>query len=87
MSQMNYDLSLLSRKYPPHSEESNTDTATPDGLRISIFCTRIHDRLLVPLCAADQPPAPSQSVVLWTIDIDVEHYINRVRLERSTVSA
>jgi hypothetical protein len=29
-----------------------------DGLRFAIFYTKLHDRLLRPLLAADQPPAP-----------------------------
>ncbi len=31
---------------------------TSDGLRFAIFYTKLHDRLLRPLLAADQPPAP-----------------------------
>jgi hypothetical protein len=31
---------------------------TPDGIRVAVFYTKVHDRLLVPLLAADHPPAP-----------------------------
>jgi hypothetical protein len=42
----------------PHT---NTYTLTPDGLRVAVFYTKIHDRLLRPLLAADQPTPRSSS--------------------------
>ena len=46
---------------------------TSDGLRFAIFYTKLHDRLLRPLLAADQPPAPPPlRKALHTIDIHVE---------------
>jgi hypothetical protein len=40
---------------------TNAYTLTPDGLRMAVFYTKIHDRLLRPLLAADQPPPRSSS--------------------------
>jgi hypothetical protein len=34
---------------------------TPDGIRIAVFYTKLHDRLLVPLTAADQPPSTTRN--------------------------
>ena len=59
MNQACYDLARLSRNglitRIPHR---NLYTLTPDGLRFAIFYTKVHDRLLRPLMAADQPQAP-----------------------------
>jgi len=41
---------------------------TSDGLRIAIFYTEVHNRLLVPLTAADRPPDPELRATLATID-------------------
>ncbi|MDP7732990.1 hypothetical protein [Mycobacterium sp. TY813] len=54
---------------------------TDYGLRFAIFYTKLHDRLLRPLLAADQPPAPPQlRKALHTIDIHVAESIDRARL-------
>ena len=37
---------------------ANTYDVTPDGLKLAIFYTKVHDRVLAPLFVADQPPAP-----------------------------
>ena len=59
MSQMSYDLRRLRIKglitRLPHS---NTYVLTPDGQRVAIFYTKLHNRLLRPLAAANDPPAP-----------------------------
>ena len=39
-------------------EHSNTYVLTEDGQRFAVFYTKVHNRLLRPLMAADQPPAP-----------------------------
>ena len=31
---------------------------TPEGVKAAVFYTKLHNRLLRPLLAADQPPAP-----------------------------
>ena len=38
-------------------EYANRYVLTPDGTRVVIFYTKLHNRLLRPLLAADQPPA------------------------------
>ena len=54
---------------------------TGDGLRFAIFYTKLHDRLLRPLLAADQPPAPPLlRKALHTIDIHINETIDRARL-------
>jgi len=58
-SRMTYDLRRLRldgliRRLP----RSNTYVLTPEGIRVAFFYTNVHDRLLRPLLAADQPPAP-----------------------------
>ena len=54
---------------------------TGDGLRFAIFYTKLHDRLLRPLLAADQPPAPPPlRKALHTIDIHITETIKQARL-------
>ena len=59
MGQMSYDLRRLRMKgliiRLPHS---NTHVLTPDGQRVAIFYTKLHNRLLRPLTAANDPPDP-----------------------------
>jgi predicted MarR family transcription regulator len=79
---MTYDLrrlrlaGLISR-----IEHTNRYVLTPDGIRAAIFYTKVHNRLLRPLLAADQPQAPAElRTALRTIDRHVEDYITRARL-------
>jgi hypothetical protein len=81
-NQMSYDLARLRRNQVierlPHT---NTYTLTTDGQRVAIFYTKVHDRLLGPLFAADQPQAPPPlRNALRTIDTHVTHYIDAARL-------
>jgi hypothetical protein len=81
-NQMSYDLARLRLKAlitrRPHS---NTYQLTPDGQRVAIFYTKVHDRLLNPLIAADTPPAPAQlRRALRVVDRHVNNYIERARL-------
>ena len=59
MNQASYDLARLSRNglitRIPHR---NLYALTPDGLRFAVFYTKVHDRVLRPLMAGDQPQAP-----------------------------
>jgi hypothetical protein len=41
-------------------EHPNTYDLTPDGQRVAVFYTKVHDRPLRPLLAADRPPAPPE---------------------------
>jgi hypothetical protein len=74
---MTYDLRRLRtagliRRLP----RSNRYTLTADGTRIAIFYTKVYNRLLIPLTAADQPQAPSDlRAALSTIDKHIQDYI------------
>ncbi|MFV0374378.1 hypothetical protein [Microbacterium sp.] len=85
MGQMSYDLGRLARKgLIARIPKTNTYTLTPDGPRIAVFYTKVHDRLLAPLCAADQPPAPTElRHALKTIDRHVNAYIDRTHLGKA----
>lgn len=81
-NQMTYDLrrlrlhGLITRI--PHT---NTYTLTPDGQRVAVFYTKLHDRLLGPLLEADTPPAPPElRRALATIDRSIGDYITNARL-------
>jgi DNA-binding transcriptional ArsR family regulator len=84
-NQMTYDLRRLRqagliRRQP----RSNRYRLTDDGIRIAIFYTKIYNRLLVPLTAANQPQAPTElRAALSTIDRHVQDYIARARLPQA----
>lgn len=80
--QMSYDLrrlrlhGLVERLPGTHSY-----TVTPDGIRVAVFYTKLHQRLLGPLLAADHPPAPRQlRRALTTIDQTIGEYVTNARL-------
>ena len=82
IGQASYDLRRLRLKgiieRLPHS---NTYTLTPDGQRFAIFYTKVYNRVLNPLLAADQPPAPTPlRQALRTIDQHITDYLGRARL-------
>jgi hypothetical protein len=82
-SQMTYDLRRLrANGLLQRIEHTHTYVLTPDGQRLAIFYTKLHDRLLRPLTAADQPQAPPDlRQALTTINQHVENYIARARLK------
>ena len=82
MNQASYDLARLSRNgLITRIPRRNLYALTADGLRFAIFYTKVHDRLLRPLLAADQPPAPPPlRNALHTIDIHVAERIDNARL-------
>ncbi|MDQ1636344.1 MAG: hypothetical protein QOJ32_3153, partial [Frankiaceae bacterium] len=62
-------------------EHSNTYVLTPDGQRVAIFYTKLHNRLLRPLLAADKTPAPQPvRQALRTLELGVRDYIGQARL-------
>jgi hypothetical protein len=81
-NQASYDLARLRRNgLITRVPGRNLYRLTPDGLRFAIFYTKLHDRLLRPLLAADQPPAPRPlRKALHTIDIHITDTIDRARL-------
>jgi hypothetical protein len=83
--QMTYDLRRLRLAgLIRRIEHTNHYVLTPDGAKVAIFYTKLHNRLLRPLLAADQPQAPAQlQGALRTIDQHVEDYITRARLGKA----
>jgi len=81
-AQMTYDLRRLRLKgLIRRIERSNRYVLTPDGIRVAVFYTKLHNRLLGPLLAADRPPAPPQlRQALRLIDHQVDHYVQHARL-------
>jgi hypothetical protein len=50
-------------------------------MRIAVFYTKVHDRLLRPLTAANNPPAPLPlRQALRVIDTYIDDYIGQSRL-------
>jgi len=62
-------------------EHTNTYVLTPDGQRFAVFYTKVHNRLLHPLLAADRPPAPLPvRQALRTLDRAVTDYVSEARM-------
>jgi len=81
-NQASYDLARLARNgiitRIPHR---NLYALTPDGLRFAVFYTKVHDRVLRPLMAADQPQAPpSLRAALRVIDAELARRLAAARL-------
>jgi hypothetical protein len=81
-TQASYDLTRLRRNAiitrRPHT---NSYDLTADGLRFAIFYTKVHNRVLRPLFAADQPQAPpALRDALRTIDRQIDDRLSRARL-------
>jgi hypothetical protein len=81
-AQMTYDLRRLRlHRLIARFPRSRTYMLTPDGVRVALFYTKVHDRLLAPLLAADQPPAPLPlRRALHVIDASVDSYIDYARI-------
>ena len=82
MNQASYDLARLRvNGLITRIPGKNRYRLTGDGLRFAIFYTKLHDRLLRPLLATDQPPAPPPlRKALHTIDIHITETIDQARL-------
>jgi hypothetical protein len=83
--QMTYDLRRLRLTgLIRRIEHTNRYVLTPDGTKVAIFYTKLHNRLLRPLLAADQPQAPpGLRQALRAIDQHVDDYITRARLGKA----
>jgi len=82
MNQASYDLARLRvNGLITRIPGRNRYRLTADGLRFAIFYTKVHDRLLRPLLAADQPQAPPPiRKALHTIEIHISDTIDQARL-------
>jgi hypothetical protein len=82
INQASYNLARLTRNgLITRVPGKNLYRLTDDGLRFAIFYTKVHDRLLRPLLAANQPPAPPPvRNALHTIDIHITERIDQARL-------
>ena len=82
-SQMSYDLRRLRLhgliERIPHT---NTYVATPEGIRVAVFYTKLHRRLLDPLLDADRPPAPAR-----TTDSSADYRFSHTRLRAATLAS
>ncbi|MGH3841726.1 MAG: hypothetical protein ACRDS0_09835 [Pseudonocardiaceae bacterium] len=81
-NQMSYDLRRLRLKglitRLPHT---NTYVLTDDGQRVALFYTKVHNRLLRPLLAANSPPAPLPlRQALQVINHHVNDYVREARM-------
>jgi hypothetical protein len=73
-------LSGLIRRLP----HTNRYTLTGDGIRIAVFYSKVYNRVLVPLTAANQAQAPPElRAALKTITRHVDDYANAARLPRA----
>lgn len=81
-TQASYDLTRLRRnQIIVKRPGTNIYDLTPDGLRFAIFYTKVHNRVLRPLFAADQPQAPPQlRDALATIDQQINDRLAHARL-------
>ena len=82
MNQASYDLARLGiNGLITRIPGRNRYRLTHDGLAFAIFYPKVHDRLLRPLLAADEPPAPPLiRKALHTIDIHITQRIEDARL-------
>ncbi len=80
--QMSYDLRRLRLHGLVHRlPRSNRYMLTPEGIRVAVFYSKLQSRLLRPLLAADQPPAPLEvRRALATLERTVKQYTLNARL-------
>ena len=85
VNQMSYDLGRLRLNgLIDRIPDSNTYVLTAEGQRVAIFYTKVHNRLLRPLLAGNQPPAPTElRTALRTIDQQVRSYIDHARMGKA----
>jgi hypothetical protein len=83
--QMTYDLRRLRLAgLIRRIEHTNRYVLTPDGIKFAVFYTKLHNRLLRPLMAADQAQAPPElRQALDTLNWHVDDYISRARLGKA----
>ncbi|HWD09545.1 MAG TPA: hypothetical protein VHA57_10665 [Actinomycetota bacterium] len=84
-NQMSYDLRRLRlHGLIERLPGTNTYVTTPDGIRVAVFFTKLHRRLLYPLLAADRPPASADlRSALATIESEIKGYVTQARLGKA----
>jgi hypothetical protein len=86
MNQASYDLARLRRNgLIQRVEHSNTYRLTPDGLTFALVYSRVHDKVLYPLTAHEQPiAAPADVRAAWrTLTRHIDSTIAATRLGRA----
>ena len=80
--QMTYDLRRLRlHGLIERVAHTNTYVLTPEGQRVAVFYTKLHQRLLAPLLDADKPPAPPElRRALAIVDKTITGYVTDARL-------
>ena len=80
--QMTYDLRRLRlHGLIERIPGTNTYAVTTEGIRVAVFYTKLQNRLLRPLLAADKPPAPLElRRALTTLEHAVSDRIQNARL-------
>ena len=62
-------------------ERQNRYVVTSDGIKVAVFYTKLQDRLLRPLLAADLPPAPLElRHALRVVEHSVDDYVASARI-------
>src|SRR5207245_10389629 len=81
-AQMTYDLRRLRLKgLIRRLEHQNRYVLTHDGINVALFYTKLHNRLLRALLAADQPPAPLElRRALRVVERNVDEYVVNARI-------
>jgi hypothetical protein len=81
-AQMSYDLRRLRlHGLIQRAPGTNSYTLTPEGIRVAVFYTKLHARLLHPLLESDKPPAPVElRRALGTIEHVLGDYVANARL-------
>jgi hypothetical protein len=82
MNQASYDLTRLRvNGLITRIPGRNLYRLTSDGLRFAVFYTKLYNRLLGPLLAADQPPAPpALRNTLGTTETHISERIDNARI-------
>jgi hypothetical protein len=82
-SQMTYDLRRLRLKgLVIRIQHTNSYTLSDDGIRFALTYTKLGRRVLPPLLAANNPPAPVElRQAFRVIDNHVESYLEHARLK------
>ena len=86
VNQMSYDLARLRLNGADRSDDRDTNTyqLTPDGQRVAVFYTKVHDRLLRPSSPPTPHPHRPNSAVPSASSTDHLHdYIDHARLGKA----